>query len=94
MKISETALFNLSNANLLRTHRTYEKSGKRWKLTEQSAERVDVQYYANDLSFVEMMNDKVIRRNTCAGRIPVKLTSVSPDGMQKAVIEYSITPEE
>lgn len=99
-KAKEYSNFGFSgNYVILMEKKTFTRtaSGKGWKSKPDEVKRsvFTPTQYNNFLSFVPIWNDRVEKSYTCAGYLPVKVTSTSPDGSTKSVawFEFVYKPD-
>ncbi len=72
----------------------YIKDGKGWKLYQTETEAVElktVERIADSVKFFRRLGgtETLVKRYTCAGYNPVKLTSTSPDKTQKTIRTFN-----
>jgi len=79
---------------ITQTRKLYDKaaSGKGWKSkpTKTETKTITGQQYNNAISWL-LYGDRVSYGYTYAGYLPVTITSISPNGEQKAVWSYTFT---
>lgn len=81
---------------MIRGH--YTKTGARWTMTGTEEKTVTREFYNNftDKKAVAFMRalggtERVTKAYTYAGFVPVKITSISPDGAEKIVTKFIFT---
>ena len=89
-------IFTDTRHTITHTRTKYEKRGKTWSRTEADApEQVAPKYYENFVTSIPFFNNlgkcRAEFNYTSAGYIPVKITSISPDGNEKIIDEFSFT---
>ena len=77
----------------------YEKDGRYWRETGTGTEKITGEYYCNALDAVPFFrnlggSETVKMGYTFRGYIPVKISSISPDGTQKIVRRYEFYGED
>ena len=75
------------------TRTTYEKNGKSWRRTAaEEPQEVSPKYYENFVTSIPFFNSlgrcRAEFNYTAAGYIPIKITSINPDGTKKHIDEF------
>ena len=87
-----SALFEVENVGVCRIT-TESKNGKSWKASDVKTEEMNFEYYFNTLEAIPFFRnlggrERVTNAQTQYGYIPVKLTSISPDGNTRTIREF------
>ena len=89
------AVSNLfESTNIICTTTKEIKNGSRWTAENTTTETIDGEYYVNCIESIPFFRsldgkERVIKAYTKFGYVPVKIISISPNGLNKTVREFT-----
>ena len=88
--------YNFENYEVKEIKEKYSKKGTKWVLENTEEEIISSSNYNNVFNSTQWFknlggSERVYKNYTCAGYIPTKLTSISPDKQIKIIRRYSFS---